>query len=149
MNTIVLKKVGMDEIDWVNEKYREVNFISSDYTNELVVIAHVNNEKAGLGRLVKIDEDNIELGGIYVFPNFRGMGVAHRIVDHLCKGNPFENAIIWCLPFDNLKAFYSNFGFEIYNGNKVPEKIADRLKWCNTDNRYGKEVILLRNLIYD
>ncbi|WP_378187552.1 GNAT family N-acetyltransferase [Aquimarina sp. W85] len=64
-------------------KYAEIDFIKSNFDNEYIVIAKVKNKNAGLGRLVKIDNKNIELGGIYTFPDFRGLGVAENIVKNL------------------------------------------------------------------
>lgn len=49
---------------------------------------------------MKIDKNNIELGGIYAFPNFRGLRVAENIVHNLCEKNPFDESTIWCLPFE-------------------------------------------------
>ena len=143
MKRVTVKQAVQNEINWVNSKYDEVNFVKSNFENEFIVIANVENEKAGLGRLVKIDDENIELGGIYVFPDFRGLGVAENIVRNLCEKNPFQAATIWCLPFENLLAFYSKFGFEKYTSGKVPEEISGKLEWCNSGDRYEKEVFLL------
>jgi len=117
--------------------------VKSNIDNEFIVIANVENKNAGLGRLVKIDNKNIELGGIYVFPNFRGLGIAENIVRSLCEKNPFKASMIWCLPFENLLDFYSKFGFEKYTNGKVPEEIMNKLKWCNSGEKYEKEVFLL------
>ena len=143
MNTITIKQAEKNEINWVNSKYAEVDFVKSNYENEYIIIAKVNGENAGLGRLVKIDSHGIELGGIYVFPNFRGFGVAEKIVQHLCEGNPFGESTIWCLPFENLFKFYSKFGFETCENKNAPEKVAQKLEWCNSENQYGKKVLLL------
>lgn len=143
MNTkasIVVRQAEKDELTWVNSKYAEVGFVSSNFKNECIVIAEIENQKAGLGRLVKIDNQNIELGGIYVFYDFRKQGVAENIVSYLCKTNPFENATIWCLPFENLEVFYSKFGF-VKNRIIPPIAIAKKLAWCNTT--YDKKVLLL------
>lgn len=143
MKTITVKQAEINEINWINTKYNEVDFVKSNYENEYIVIAKVENENAGLGRLVKIDEDNIELGGIYAFPNFRGLGVAENIVRNLCEKNPFSASTIWCLPFENLLNFYSKFGFENCENIKAPEEVTKKLEWCNSENKYGKKVLLL------
>lgn len=143
MKTVIVKQAEKKETNWINAKYSEVDFVKSNYENEYIVIAKVGNENAGLGRLVKIDENNIELGGIYVFPNFRGLGVAENIVRNLCEKNPFYESTIWCLPFENLLNFYSKFGFENCKNKKAPKQLTEKLKWCNSENKYGKEVLLL------
>jgi N-acetylglutamate synthase-like GNAT family acetyltransferase len=143
MKKVVVKQAEKHEVDWVNSKYDEIGFVKSNIENEFIVIANVENKGAGLGRLVRIDHQNIELGGIYVFPEFRGLGVAENIVKNLCKSTPFEASTIWCLPFKNLLNFYSKFGFQKHETGTVPEEIIKKLEWCNSGNRYKKEVFLL------
>lgn len=143
MKTVTVRQAEIHEINWINAKYSEVDFVKSNFENEYILIAKVGNENAGLGRLVKIDEDNIELGGIYAFPNFRGIGVAENIVRNLCKKNPFGASTIWCLPFENLLNFYSKFGFENCDNIKAPKELTKKQEWCNSENKYRKKVLLL------
>lgn len=143
MKKVVVKQAEKNELNWINSKYSEVNFMESSYENQYIVIAKIENENAGLGRLIKINNDNIELGGIYAFPNFRGLGVAEKIVHNLCEKNPFDKSTIWCLAFENLMNLYSKFGFEPCDDIKAPEKITEKLEWCNSQSNYEKKVILL------
>jgi len=121
MKNIVIKTAKRDELDWINSKYEEVNFALSDFDNEHIIIAEVENHNAGIGRLVQINKHHIELGGIYVFSDYRNLGVAEKIVDNLCKQNPFNDTMIWCLPFENLLPFYTKFGFKKYTLSKNKE----------------------------
>lgn len=143
MKRIIVKQAANHEMDWVNSKYDEIDFVKSNFDNEYIVIATIGNQNAGLGRLVKIDDNNIELGGIYVFSDFRGLGVAKNIVRNLCEESPFKEAIIWCLPFVNLLDFYTKFEFKKHENGKVPEEIIKKLEWCNAGNKYEKDVLLL------
>lgn len=143
MKEITIRKTGANEIEWINSKYEDVGFVSSNFDNEFIVIASIENKDAGLGRLVVIDEQNIELGGIYVFPNSRSLGIADKIVSYLCEHNPFKNTTIWCLPFQNLQNFYYKFGFKISNLSIIPAKITEKHRWCNANKAYEKEVLLL------
>ncbi|UII19575.1 GNAT family N-acetyltransferase [Fulvivirga ligni] len=127
MKKITVIQAEISQINWINEKYSEVDFVKSNYENEYIVIAKVGNENAGLGRLVKIDEDNIELGGIYAFPSFRGLGVAQDIVRNLCEKNPFDASTIWCLPFEYLFHFYSKFGFRHHEDIEAPKEVIKKL----------------------
>ena len=143
MKRVIVKQIQPNQIEWVNSRYNEIDFVKSNFENEFIVIAKVGNENAGLGRLVRIDEKNIELGGIYVLPSFRGLGVAESIVRSLCEENPFKEAAIWCLPFKNLLKFYAKFGFKKHERGKIPEEIMKKLEYCNSGDKYGKEVLLL------
>lgn len=143
MKEITITKAERHELDWINSKYKEVDFVASNFDTEFIVIAKIENQNAGLGRLVVIDNENIELGGIYVFSNFRGMKVAESIVDFLCTKNPYKNTIIWCLPFENLLSFYEKFGFKKPININIPNEILKKLEWCNGNENYGKKVMLL------
>nr|WP_282100236.1 GNAT family N-acetyltransferase [Aquimarina sp. MMG016] len=119
--------------------------MASDYDNEYIVIAEINNNACGLGRLTTIDTDNLELGGIYVFDEFRGLGVADQIVTHLMS-KASKNKKIWCLPFNHLKDFYLKFGFKDHSLSdyQIPNKITSKYQWCN--KTYDKGVLLLTKL---
>ncbi|CAL2090795.1 GNAT family N-acetyltransferase [Tenacibaculum sp. 190524A02b] len=139
----MVREAYIEELNWINKMYNEANFVSSDFNCEFIVIAEIANEKAGLGRLVKIDENNVELGGIYVLPDYRGKGVAGKVVDYLCKNNPYQNATIWCLPFENLLSFYEKFGFSKEIEVVIPYKIENKYNWCNIEANYTEKVLLL------
>lgn len=141
MRSIIIRQASISEMDWVNSSYREIEFVGSEFDNEFIVIAELNGHKAGLGRLVEIDDSNIELGGVYVLEGFRKMGVAEKIVGSLCENNPYNNRVIWCLPFENLNSFYFNFGFNQNREAKAPNEILEKHNWCN--ETYDKKVLLL------
>ena len=143
MKTVTIIPAKRNEMDWINSKYAEIGFIRSDYENEFIVIAKVENENAGIGRLVKVDNKNIELGGIYTFPNFRGLSVAKNVVTELLDKNPYSNSTIWCLPFENLLSFYLKFGFTKYAKGVIPKEVEKKLRWCNSNEKYEKKVVLL------
>ncbi|MTI31008.1 GNAT family N-acetyltransferase [Xanthovirga aplysinae] len=143
MGPIITRKALRSEINWINSKYEEVGFISSDYENELIVVAEIKNQRCGLGRMVVIDEKNLELGGIFVFQDYRGLGIAEEIVGHLCEENEFNQRNIWCLPFHHLKDFYLKFGFSELKRDDlvVPQKVLEKHTWCNSN--YEQKVLML------
>ena len=144
MKNISVRQARPDEIDWINSKYDEVNFIHSNYLNDYIIIAYLENQKVGLGRLVQLDEKNIELGGIYVFPNYRRLGVAEKIVRSLCEDNPFSEMSMWCLPFEHLVDFYGKFGFSAKNiPGEIPEKMKKKIDWVNSESKYEEKAVLL------
>ncbi len=135
-------KATPSQIGWVNHQYEKIGFATSTFDNEYIAIAQKAGVKCGLGRITYIDQYNIELGGIYVFENFRKMGVADQIVKHLLERLD-QNKTVWCLPFYHLLNFYEGFGFEDQKKHnyKIPEKILSKYEWCN--KTYQKEVLLL------
>lgn len=138
---IEIQKALESDLTWINQKYDEVEFQHSDLNNEIIAIAKANGEKAGLGRLVKINEDTAELGGMYVFEMFQGQGIASEIIKFLLShANQFK--YIYCLPFEELNSFYCKYGFQVKTEkNGVPEAVLKKHQWCN--KKYNKKVSLL------
>lgn len=128
-----------NEMEWINARYDEVQFVHSHFDNEIIAIAEINGEKAGLGRLVKVDENSLELGGIYVFPPFRGQGIAAGIVDFLLTC-AMPNSNIYCIPFADVSHFYKKYGFMTAE-KIIPEQIMEKYLWCK--KFYDKDVELL------
>lgn len=127
------------ELAWANQRYEEIHFLPSR-SGEFIVAAEVDGVKAGLGRLVPVDETTAELGGIYVLPEFRGRRLAGAIVSYLVQHSPYRR--LFCIPFAHLEAFYRGFGFQPVAGDTaVPAVVADKLNWCAAE--YPAAVCLL------
>lgn len=130
MTNIEIRRAEKSEIEWVNRKYEEVDFLPSNFDNEVIAIATQNGQRVGLGRLRTVDENNLELSGMYVFENFRGQGIARRIIEFLLKV-ALPNSDIYCIAFQHLILFYKEFGFayciELEN---VPKEILKKYMWC-------------------
>lgn len=129
------------EIDWINKCYDEVGFIHSTFEKEVIAIAEVNGQKAGLGRLVTVEGNNLELGGMYVFEPFRGQGIATKIVAFLLEHvKSFQT--IYCIPFEHLVPFYQKCGFvSCSDYEAVPKEISDKCCWCK--KTYSQPTALL------
>lgn len=138
---ITLRSARSDELEWINKKYDEVDFVHSNPANEVIAIAEVDGERAGIGRLIAVDEFSAELSGMYVFKNFRDLGISKYLISFLLdNGGDLKN--IFCLPFAHLKKLYESFGFIITEvTSDVPKKVSDKFEWCNS--HYEHEVLLL------
>jgi N-acetylglutamate synthase-like GNAT family acetyltransferase len=142
---ITIRNAEESELDWINKKYDEVDFVHSNLEKELIAIAEVDGVRAGIGRLISIDEKNGELSGMYVFDEFRGMGVSRHIVSFLLENKGLTKRI-FCLPFAHLEKLYQSFGFErSESGQNLPKKVRDKFEWCN--EHYKHEVLLLYRTI--
>lgn len=131
MKNLVVRQARGDEIEWINERYDEVDFVHSELPRDFIAIAEVDGVRAGLGRIVPINDSIAELGGMFVRDHFRGRGVAEKIVHFLLQNNR-QYSRIFCLPFTHLSAFYSRFGFEPHlNKSSIPELIRKKHDWCN------------------
>lgn len=138
---ISVRLAKKSEMSWVNECYDKVEFVHSDFDKEIICIAEVDGEKAGLGRLVRVNKNNLELGGIYVLDSFRGKGIAKEIVKFLIKQVlPVQN--VFCIPFEHLLSFYKGLGFvDCIDTSIVPEEILKKYHWCK--EKYSSPTALL------
>lgn len=136
-----IRAAEKQEMEWINNCYDQVEFIHSHFGNEIIAIAEFNGEKAGLGRLVKVDENNLELGGMYVFESFRGKGIAKEIVNFLLT-HVQPSQTVYCIPFEHLLHFYKQCGFtHCSNFESVPSKILAKYRWCQ--EKYAQPTALL------
>lgn len=138
---INIRKAYANELEWINTQYDRVEFKHSHLDNDLIAIAEFNGQKAGLGRLQKIDGSIAELGGIYVLESFRGAGIAKNIVGYLVE-HAYAYHTLYCLPFSNLQSFYAQFGFSVITDTSgEPKKVIEKHAWCNLT--YSDTVLLL------
>ena len=144
MNAVQFRNATPADLSWINSQYDEIGFRRSSLINEKLIIALNEETPIGLGRLVGVGPNSAELGGISVFSQFRGQGVAREIVNHLLEWRDTYDKL-YCLPFENLKKFYMSFSFSEANplDAELPYEIKEKLKWCNTGDRYPDATILL------
>ena len=133
-----LRVAGPGDAQWINERYAEVRFVPSDLSREVVVIASIDDEPAGLGRIVDVDEHACELGGMLVFERFRGHGVARAIIDELLRHA--GGRAVYCIPFAELEALYAAAGFT--RTEEGPRAVMEKFEWCQ--RTYDQPVALMR-----
>jgi len=127
-----LRLATPEDADWINARYAEVRFLPSDLAKEIVVIAEVDHERAGLGRLV-----DCELGGILVLERFRGQGISRAIIDELLKHA--GGRTVYCIPFAELESLYASAGFT--RTDEAPPEVLEKFAWCQ--QTYDKDVLLM------
>lgn len=129
------------EIEWINQRYDEAEFVHSVFEKEVIAIAEVDGQKAGVGRLVSVNKGNLELGGMYVFESFRGKGIAGKIIEFLLR-HVDSQSTVYCIPFQHLVPFYERYGFRLCSDyTNVPEEVLKKFQWCQ--ERYANPTSLL------
>lgn len=145
METTIFFEATKSDLIWVNEQYASIGFKTSNLDNEVIVIASIDGRNAGVGRLVKIDEETAELGGMYVLPNFRKKKIAGQLVQELLKRrNSFRR--IFCLPFSHLENFYKRFGFRNLSNAELlqmPKEISEKLSWCARTYKDSTSILVM------
>lgn len=135
-----IRPAHADELAWVNARYADIDFVPSPPT-DLVMIASAGGVPAGLGRVVPLAPGIGELGGMLVFDEFQGRGLAKAIIASLCALPGFS--ALYCLPFAELETLYAAMGFaQVPDDGTVPPHVSQKYKWCN--QHYGKPVLLMR-----
>jgi GNAT superfamily N-acetyltransferase len=135
-----LRPARPDEADWINARYADVRFRGSDLTRELVIVAEVDGVRAGIGRLVPAGEDACELGGMLVFEEFRGRGLARALIEELLRHA--AGRTVYCVPFADLEPIYAGEGFTaIEPAAGLPEYVGQKLAWCAAE--IDRPVILM------
>lgn len=134
-----IRRLYPAELAWANERYAEVDFLPSPAT-DLVALALIDDSPAGLGRVSTLTETSGELGGMYVFPRFRGLGIARCMIDYLVGECDLE--ALFCLPFEHLHDLYAAAGFSLQTFDEtVPHKAREKHAWCNS--HYPERVLLM------
>ncbi|RNF82184.1 GNAT family N-acetyltransferase [Montanilutibacter psychrotolerans] len=137
--TLLVRWLTASELEWANSRYAEVDFLPSP-ASDLVAVAELNGTAAGLGRVTHIAPGIGELGGMYVFPEHRGVGASKSLIQFLISQSNL--ATLYCLPFEHLDGLYQAAGFKPCDpGPSVPGKVMEKHAWCNA--RYPDPVLLM------
>ncbi|PVZ79311.1 GNAT family N-acetyltransferase [Serratia sp. S1B] len=142
---MAIKLATASDLEWVNAQYQKIDFVPSSLDNEIIAIVTYNDDFAGVGRIVYLNDEEVEIGGIYILDEFRGLSLANELVGYLVDAAKQKNLkAVYCLPFENLKTFYQKFGFNEFkhDASQVNEKVLKKHQWC-LDN-YDKKVLLLK-----
>lgn len=108
-----------NDLEWINNQYDSIGFVRSDLNRDMVAIITYDNVYAGVGRLVQIDKDTIEMGGIFILPQFRGLQLAGELVSFLVvTAQKLQVKNVYCLPFEELENFYKKYGFTEVDATK-------------------------------
>jgi GNAT superfamily N-acetyltransferase len=134
-----IRRLEPTELAWANERYAEIDFLPSPAT-DFIAVVHSGGTPAALGRVTQVTVTSGELGGMYVFPGFRGLGIARRLVNYLVQQSGLET--LFCMPFERLRDFYMSAGFELQPiDTTVPQEVLSKHAWCNS--HYGERVLLM------
>jgi len=137
---MLLRIATPEDAGWIEEQYEKVHFVASDLARDTIVVAEVDGERAGIGRLVPAAEGACELGGMFVANAYRGRGIAHAIVEELIRRAGDRD--VYCIPFADLEMLYAAAGFRRIEAVNVPEKIQEKLDWCARE--IERAVILMK-----
>ena len=134
-----------NDLEWINNQYDSIGLVRIDLKRDKVAIITYNNEYAGVGRLVQIDKDTLEMGGIYILPQYRGIQLAGELVSFLvATAKKLQVPNVYRLPFEELENFYKKYGFTEVDTTKevIHPIILKKYNWCL--DTYDKHVLLFK-----
>lgn len=137
-----VRRARPEELREINSIYSAIDFKASDRDDlqlGLQLVADSGGSIVGLGRLVPVAPELLELGGIWVADHFRGDGTARAIVSALIEAAP--RTALACLPFSKLELFYASFGFATWDPKLAPKSIQSKLAFC--ERTYAEPVSLM------
>lgn len=139
--TLALRIASPDDLSWINQCYRDIDFWPTG-PDDFQVVAELGGQRAGLGRIVPLSGGVGELGGMVVFEQFRGGGVAKEIIAFLAANPGFDS--LYCLPFAKLERLYESFGFRRVDADAgTPAQVVEKFQWCQ---QFYPEPVLLMQL---
>ncbi|MGG3508372.1 GNAT family N-acetyltransferase [Paenibacillus sp. FSL W8-0187] len=135
-----IKRVTQAELPWVNQQYEHIGFQPSSLDNEIIAIVMSQDDYAGIGRLVKLNDHEAELGGIYILDKFRGQSLAHEIVTFLVEESKRLGLdTVYCIPFEELQHFYKRLFKKSAFDHEVNQEVT-RHRILNSPGTSGAHV---------
>jgi len=133
-----VRPAGPADRDFIARTYASIEFEETPADD--VLVAEHEGQRVGLGRLVPVGDDAVELGGIWTDERHRRLGVAALVVRALLERAAGRR--VYCIPFRPLAGYYKRFGFiDAAVDETVPRAIAEKV--AGTDRRFPQGVALL------
>jgi amino-acid N-acetyltransferase len=108
----------------------QINPMGLDWRRFILAIGP-DNVMAGCGQIKPHTDNSLELASIAVHPDFRGQGVARKIISFLLELEPGRPLFLMCRA--RLESFYVKFGFRVASFSELP--------------RYFRRIKRLENII--
>src|SRR5262249_23907775 len=119
-----VRPAGPADRDFIARTYASIQFEESPADD--VLVAEHEGERVGLGRLVPVADDTVELGGIWTDERHRRLGVAGLVVRALLERA--GSRCVYCIPFRPLAGYYKRFGFiDAAVDETVPRAVAEKV----------------------
>lgn len=119
---LLVSEFGMAEKVWQNYHQQK-----ADPAADRIFAVFVDGALAGVARC-KLHTDGNELDGVYVLEQFRGQGLARRMVGGLITA--YGDAMLYLHSTLELIQFYRSFGFVPIQENDLPLTIKERFVMC-------------------
>lgn len=114
------------ELPDVIEVLEELGLDMEDLDEDDWMVAKVNNEVVGVGRL-RFYDDACELASIGVLEEHRGKGIGSSIINALLEQDDSEKVFV----VTEIQSYFERFGFNITSD--FPDSILQKLQRCSKE----------------
>ncbi|MFA5104221.1 MAG: GNAT family N-acetyltransferase [Candidatus Margulisiibacteriota bacterium] len=137
---MILRKAKESDMDTINSIALEYDLDSNDTKAEQFIVAEENKKIVGFGRLLP-HPDCLELGTIGVVEEYRGKGIARKIVNSLIESVDVGHARHQHIYLTTLiPSFFEQFGFKRIN-TAPPDCMIRKKEWCDGCKKVGCTVM--------
>lgn len=120
---IVLHQASVEDFSSVIRLYEEWGYGGSYSPDDRIWLADAGSETVGVVRLVN-EQELLILRGMFVTAQWRGNGIASRLLRHVTEG---LDEPCWCIPYASLEGFYRRAGFVPVGEQDAPVFLQERL----------------------
>lgn len=138
--SVVVRLGVAEDLEAVNELYREWGYRSSALADDTLVVAEHDRRIVGVVRLV-IEEDYLVLRGMRVQPAYQGTGIGSRLLDLAAR--EIGGRTCYGVPYDHLLPFYARIGFAAIARAEAPGFLIERAESYRAE---GLKVAIIRRL---
>jgi GNAT superfamily N-acetyltransferase len=118
--------------------YQQVGYGVKIHHDDTVLEARDGNKLGGVVRLAEV-KGALVLRGMFVEEDSQRRGVGTMMLE--AAGREIGSRECWCIPFDHLRPFYSQIGFQECAREAAPEFLQQRL---DDYQKAGRSVIIMR-----
>jgi len=138
MSDITFRIAAAEEYPDVAAAYAAWGYRGGVLPNDIVYVAEVNRELAGIVRRT-CEHGIVMLRGMYVAPQQQRLGIGSQLLTRFV--NDLHDVVCYCVPLAHLENFYSQGGFVPLAEEAAPRFLQDRLAKYRKD---GLDVLVMR-----
>lgn len=136
---VITRAIQINEFERIESFYRENEYQPAIEPSDMFLVAeHGDTIRAAL-RLSR-EQGCLVLRGMRVSPPFQGRGIGSLLLQFARE--EIGDKVCYCIPYDHLRDFYAQIGFEQIAPDEAPEFLRERCERYRSE--YGLDVLLMR-----
>lgn len=108
------------------------------HPDDRLLVAKLDQSIIAAARLCT-EDGTLVLRGMYVDEDHQGQGIGFTLLGSLSA--MIGSSECWCIPFTHLTSFYSRIGFEVCEGEEIPQFLSERWERYRAN---GQKVVIMK-----